>query len=303
VLSGRSGRRDDLVDLLARPGIAVAPGVYDALSACLAEAAGFELVYLSGASIAYTRLGRPDLGLLGLADIAETLARIRERCEVPVIVDCDTGFGNALNVMRSVRVLERGGAGAIQLEDQAFPKRCGHLRGKQVIAADAMCGKLEAALDARDSERTLIIARTDALAVEGVEAAIDRARRYREVGADLLFVEGIPTLEQGRRIVEALQGVAPLMANMVEGGVTPVQTTAELDAEGYALVIFPGALVRTVVAASQTLLAALRNDGSTAALRDRMLDFSALNAVLGTPELLALGKRYDHVSHHHTSKE
>jgi 2-methylisocitrate lyase-like PEP mutase family enzyme len=294
--AGAPGERADLVELLGRPGIAVAPGVYDALSACLAEAAGFGLVYLSGASIAYTRLGRPDVGLLGLADIADTLARIRERCEVSVIVDCDTGFGNALNVMRSVRVLEQGGAGAIQLEDQDFPKRCGHLRGKHVIAAEAMCGKLRAALDARRSERTLIIARTDALAVDGVDAAIDRAWRYHEVGADLLFVEGIRSREQGRRILQALRGGAPLMANMVEGGVTPMQTAAELDAEGYALVIFPGALVRTVVAASQALLATLRSDGSTAAMRDRMLDFEALNALLGTPELLGLGKRYDHHS-------
>jgi len=288
--------QSDLASRLACPGIVVAPGVFDALSAALADAAGFDTVYLSGASIAYTRLGRPDIGLLGLDDIAETLTRISERVELAVIVDCDTGFGNAINVMRCVRVLERAGAAAIQFEDQDFPKRCGHLRGKQVIATDIMCGKLAAALDARASERTLIIARTDALAVDGERAAIERALRYREVGADLLFVEGIRSIEQGRRILAALNGQAPVMANMVEGGVTPLQSAAELEAQGFALVIFPGALVRTIVAASQTLLTTLKADGSTSALRDRMLDFDALNALLGTEELLELGKRYEHTS-------
>lgn len=284
----------ELASRIARPGIEVVPGVFDALSAALADAAGFDTVYLSGASIAYTRLGRPDIGLLGLDDIAETLTRIGERVELSVVVDCDTGFGNAINVMRCVRVLERAGAAAIQFEDQDFPKRCGHLRGKQVIATDTMCGKLAAALDARASERTLIIARTDALAVDGEQAAIERALRYREVGADLLFVEGIRSIEQGARILAALNGHAPVMANMVEGGVTPLQSAAELEAQGFALVIFPGALVRTIVAASQTLLTTLKADGSTSALRDRMLDFDALNALLGTADLLELGKRYEH---------
>ena len=172
-----------------RSGVLVAPGVYDALTASLAEAAGFGALYVSGAAIAYTRLGRPDIGLVSMTEVAETVALLRDRVTAPLIVDADTGYGNALNVQRTVRLLERAGAGAIQFEDQTMPKRCGHLRDKSLIPAAEMVGKLHAALDARADPETLIIARTDAVAVEGVGPAIERARRYAEAGADVLFVE------------------------------------------------------------------------------------------------------------------
>lgn len=176
---------------LAQHEILLAPGVFDALSALLAEQAGFEAVYLSGASVAYTRLGRPDIGLVTANEVESTVANIRERIAIPLIVDADTGFGNAINVQRTVRMLERAGASAIQLEDQSLPKRCGHLDGKTLVSASEMVGKIRAALDARQSTATLIIARTDAVAVEGLDAAFERAERYAEAGADVLFVEAL----------------------------------------------------------------------------------------------------------------
>ena len=278
---------------LAAPGITIAPGVYDALTALLVQQAGFPAAYLSGASIAYTRLGRSDIGLLGLDDVAQVTSCIRERVELPLIVDADTGFGNALNVMRSVRQLERAGASAIQLEDQTSPKRCGHLQGKSVIATREMVGKLRAAVDARRDDDTLIIARTDAVAVEGFDAALERAARYAEAGADLLFVEAVRSRDQMQQLNQALGGLCPLMANMVEGGMTPVTSAQELAEIGYRLVIFPGGTVRALTHALQGYLASLHTHGSTLPWRDRMLDFDALNAVIGTPELLALGQRYD----------
>ena len=278
---------------LAAPGITIAPGVYDALTALLVQQAGFPAAYLSGASIAYTRLGRSDIGLLGLDDVAQVTSCIRERVELPLIVDADTGFGNALNVMRSVRQLERAGASAIQLEDQTSPKRCGHLLGKSVIATREMVGKLRAAVDARRDDDTLIIARTDAVAVEGFDAALERAARYAEAGADLLFVEAVRSRDQMQQLNQVLGALCPLMANMVEGGMTPVTSAQELAEIGYRLVIFPGGTVRALTHALQGYLASLHTHGSTLPWRDRMLDFDALNAVIGTPELLALGQRYD----------
>ena len=278
---------------LAAPGITIAPGVYDALTGLLVQQAGFPAAYLSGASIAYTRLGRSDIGLLGLDDVAQVTSCIRERVELPLIVDADTGFGNALNVMRSVRQLERAGASAIQLEDQTSPKRCGHLQGKSVIATREMVGKLRAAVDARRDDDTLIIARTDAVAVEGFDAALERAARYAEAGADLLFVEAVRSRDQMQQLNQALGGLCPLMANMVEGGMTPVTSAQELAEIGYRLVIFPGGTVRALTHVLQGYLASLHTHGSTLPWRDRMLDFDALNAVIGTPELLALGQRYD----------
>ena len=278
---------------LAQPKILLAPGVFDALSALLAEQAGFEAVYLSGASVAYTRLARPDIGLVTATEVETTVANIRERVAVPIIVDADTGFGNAINVQRTVRMLERAGASAIQLEDQSLPKRCGHLDGKTLVAAAEMTGKIKAALDARQSAATLIVARTDAVAVEGLEAALDRAERYADAGADVLFVEALRTAEQMQAAVARLAGRAPLLANMVEGGKTPILPAAELEALGFSIAIFPGGLARALAFAAQEYFATLKRDGTTAAYRGRMLDFDGLNAVLGTPEMLARGKRYE----------
>lgn len=278
---------------LSRKPILLAPGVYDALTAALAEQAGAEALYLSGAGMAYTRLGRPDIGLMSMSEIAETIALARDRVAAPLIVDADNGHGNALNMQRTMRVYERAGANALQIEDQSFPKRCGHLSEKRLIPAAEMVGKLKAAADARTSEDTLIIARTDAVAVEGLPAAIERAHAYAEAGADALFVEAPPSREALAAITAALGHVAPLMANMVEGGKTPVMSAAELEALGFSLVIFPGGVVRAIAHAARDFYARLLAEGTSAGMRERMFDFDQLNAVIGTPELLAAGKRYE----------
>jgi len=278
---------------LADTHILLAPGIYDALTAMLAEAAGFETLYLSGASIAYTRLGRPDIGLVTETELEDTLSRIAERVAVPVIVDADTGFGNALNVQRTVKRLERAGAAAIQLEDQTSPKRCGHLDGKHVVARAEMVGKVKAALDARASADTLIVARTDAVAVEGLDAALDRAEAYLAAGADILFIEALPSVEAMRAATTRFAERAPLLANMVEGGKTPRLTAAELEQLGFAIAIFPGGTARAVAFALTEYFASLKAHGATMQLRDRMLDFGALQRLLGTDAMLAAGKKYD----------
>jgi 2-methylisocitrate lyase-like PEP mutase family enzyme len=277
---------------LSRKPIVVAPGVYDAFTALVATQAGFETLYVSGAAIAYTKLARPDIGLTGMSEVAETIALIRDRVGVHLIVDADTGYGNALNVVRTVRVFERAGASAIQLEDQDFPKRCGHLDGKVLIPADEMVGKIKATLDTRVSSETLVIARTDAVAVEGFGRAIERAGRYREAGADVLFVEAPKTREELARVAQALPGI-PLLANMVEGGKTPPLPAADLEALGFALVIFPGGIVRALGRMAADYYGSLATNGTTEPFRNQMLDFDGLNRVIGTPEMIALGKHYE----------
>ena len=284
---------ESLHSRLARKPVVVAPGVYDAFTALVAAQAGFATLYVSGAAIAYTRLGRPDIGLVSMSEVAQTVAMIRDRVASHLIVDADTGYGNALNVARTVREFERVGANAIQIEDQDFPKRCGHLDGKALIPAAEMCGKLRAALDARRVRATLIIARTDAIAVEGFDRAIERAVMYGEAGADMLFVEAPKTRDDLARMARALRGRAPLMANMVEGGKTPPLSAAELEAIGFALVIFPGGIVRAFGHLASEYYASLAKHGSSEPFRSRMLDFAGLNDLIGTPELLALGKRYE----------
>jgi 2-methylisocitrate lyase-like PEP mutase family enzyme len=278
---------------LNRKPIVVAPGVYDALTALIATQAGFTTLYVSGAAIAYTRLGRPDVGLVTMSEVADTLALIRDRVDARLIVDADTGYGNALNVARTVRSLERMGAHAIQIEDQDFPKRCGHLDGKALIPAQEMCGKIRAAVDARHSPETLIIGRTDAVAVEGVEPAIERAELYRAAGADVLFVEAPRTRDDLARIASRLGAGVPLLANMVEGGKTPPLSAAELEAIGFSLVIFPGGIVRALARTAGEYYASLAKQGTTEPFRSRMLDLGQLNTLIGTPEMVALGKRYE----------
>ena len=281
-----------LRERLQAPRALLAPGVYDALSALLAQQAGFEALYLSGASIAYTRLGRSDIGLTTATEVAQTLAHITDRVALPVIVDADTGFGNALNTQRTVRDFERAGAAMIQLEDQTFPKRCGHLDGKGVVPVAEMQGKLRAALDARHSDQTLILARTDALAVEGLEAALERAERYLECGVDALFIEALRTPEQMQQACRQFAQRVPLLANMVEGGKTPVQSAQALGEQGFRIVIFPGGTVRALAHALQGYYASLHQHQTTAPWQKQMLDFDGLNAVIETPELLRLGQRY-----------
>jgi 2-methylisocitrate lyase-like PEP mutase family enzyme len=278
--------------LAAKP-ILLAPGVYDPLTASLATDSGFEALYLSGASIAYTRLGRPDIGLVTMTEVADTITLIRDRVTTPLIVDADNGYGNALNMQRTMRLFERAGANALQIEDQSYPKRCGHLAEKKLVSATEMIGKIHAAADARASADTLIIARTDAVAVEGFQAAIDRAGLYAVAGADALFVEAPGSVGELAAIVKALGNGLPLMANMVEGGKTPLQSAAELEAIGFSLVIFPGGIVRAIAHAAQDFYGTLKRNGTTATFRNRMFGFDELNDVIGTPAMLAEGKRYE----------
>jgi len=278
---------------LEQSDVLLAPGVYDALSALMAEQAGFEALYLSGASIAYTLLGRSDVGLTTISEVANTLAHITDRVNIPVIVDADTGFGNALNTQRTVRDLERSGASMIQIEDQTFPKRCGHLDGKAVVPLKEMEGKLRAALDARHSSDTLVLARTDALAIEGFEATLERAEQYLECGVDALFIEAVRTPDQMDIACKRFASRIPLLANMVEGGKTPVQSAQELGGRGYKIVIFPGGTARAVAHTLQGYYASLHAHQTTLPWQSQMLDFDGLNAVIGTPALLAQGKQYE----------
>ena len=227
--------------------ILIAPGIYDGLTAALATDAGFEALYLSGAAVAYTRLGRPDIGLSTASEMADTMALIADRTDLPVIMDADTGFGNALNARRTMVSYERAGAAALQVEDQTYPKRCGHLSDKSLITATEMTGKIAAMADARRHD-TLIIARTDAIAVEGFNAAMDRASAYVEAGADVLFIEAPRDRDELGRIPETFRGQVPLLANMVEGGATPISSAQDLQAMGFDIVIFPGGIVRALSA-------------------------------------------------------
>ena len=278
---------------LTRKPIVVAPGVYDPFTALVATQAGFTTLYVSGAAIAYTRLGRPDIGLVSMMEVTETLALIRDRVAAHLVVDGDTGYGNALNVVRTIREFERAGANAIQLEDQDFPKRCGHLDGKVLVPAAEMCGKIRAAVDARRSRETLIIARTDAVAVEGFERALERAAQYRDAGADVLFVEAPKSRDDLLSLVKTLGGKLPLVANMVEGGKTPQLPATELESLGFSLVIFPGGIVRAFGRMATEYYGSLASHGTTEPFRARMLDFDGLNALIGTPEMIALGQQYE----------
>ena len=280
-----------LRELLAGPAF-IAPGCYDGLTALQIQQAGFDCAYLSGASVAFTRLGRPDIGLTTMTEVANVISNIRERIDIPLIVDGDTGFGNALNTQRTIRLFERMGASGIQLEDQTLPKRCGHLEGKTLVSVAEMLGKIRAAQDARLDPDTVIVARTDAIAVNGLDEALDRGAAYAEAGADVVFIESPLDDAQLKIVGETLGARVPLLANMVEGGKTPLHSVDELGAFGFRVVIFPGAMLRVHTRAAAMYLEALQQDGSTAGILDRMFDFKAVNSIIGTDEMLATGKKY-----------
>ena len=282
-----------MLKLLLRDEFVLAPGIYDALSGLIAEQSGAKAVYLSGASIAYTRFGRSDIGLVSVSEVYDTLAAITDRIAIPVIVDADTGYGNALNVHRTVRNFERAGACAIQLEDQSFPKRCGHLADKRLVTQSEMVGKIKAALDARQDDNTLIIARTDARAVDGFEAALARGAAFKEAGADILFIEAPQSLEEMQKITATFATDIPLLANMVEGGKTPIRTANDLEQLGYKMAIFPGGAVRAIALHLQAYYQGLLKEGNNEAFSEKMHDFNSLNEVIGTKELLELGKKYE----------
>lgn len=281
-----------LRERLKQPNILVAPGVYDGLTANLATQSGFEALYLSGAAVAYTRLGLPDIGLSTASEMADTMALIAERTDLPVIMDADTGFGNALNARRTMQTYERAGAAAIQIEDQTFPKRCGHLTDKSLISSREMADKIAAVADARRRD-TLIIARTDAIGVEGFDAATCRAEAYIAAGADALFIEAPRSAVELQKIGDQFAGRVPLMANMVEGGATPVLDAQSLEAMGFDIVIFPGGIVRALTKTAQDYYDSLHKSGSNAPFADRMFDFDGLNEAIGTAEFLSLGEKFD----------
>lgn len=268
----------------------MAPGAYDGLTARLVEKSGFPAVYLTGAGISYSALGQPDLGLVCFAEMLDRAARVARAVRIPVIADADTGYGGPLNVIRTVQEYERAGVAAIQLEDQALPKRCGHLARKSLIAPEEMCGKIEAACWARANPDTLIIGRTDARSVEGLDAALERARRYAAAGAELIFVEAPESLDELAQIAREFPGTA--MANMVEGGKTPLLPAAELRELGFRLVIFPNLVTRVMAKAALEALHTLKRAGTSAELGPRMLSFSELNRFLGLEELLDLADRF-----------
>jgi methylisocitrate lyase len=272
--------RSQLRELLAGPDVVVAPGAINALFAMLVEEAGFPAVYMTGAGVAQGVLGLPDLGLATLTEMAQQVSTIAGAITVPLIADADTGFGGVLNVQRTVRLYESAGAAAIQLEDQTIPKRCGHFDGKEVVETDEMCARLRAAVDARMDPDLVLIARTDARAVLGLDAAIERAHAYVEAGADVLFVEAPESPAELERIGREL-GHAPLLANMVEGGKTPQLPVAELGSLGFKIVIFPGLLTRVAVHACRSALEVLRQEGDSRPLADRIATFQEVNEIVG----------------------
>ncbi len=280
-----------LKERLSEKDVLVVPGAYDALTAKLVTLAGFETVYLSGAGVSYSTFGTPDIGIVTATQMIERVRMVADAAAIPVIADADTGYGNAINVYHTVRQYEQAGASAIQLEDQTFPKRCGHLAGKELLSVEEMIGKIRAATDARRSDDFLIIARTDARSVWDLEAAIDRAHRYADAGADMLFVESPRSVEELRSIGARLQG-SPLLANMVEGGKTPLVPATDLEAMGYSVVLYPNSLTRHFVHMGIEFLRSLKDNGTTTPTLDKMTPFSELNAMLGLEHFQSQEAKY-----------
>jgi 2-methylisocitrate lyase-like PEP mutase family enzyme len=273
----------------SRP-ILIAPGVYDSLTALIAERAGFEALYVSGAGISHSRLGRPDIGLVSMSEVVQTVALIRDRVGAHLVVDADTGYGNALNAQAAARAFERSGVAAFHLEDQTFPKKCGHYDDKSLVPTAEMVAKLKAMRDALHDPDFVVIARTDAIAVEGFAAAIDRASAYREAGADMIFVEA-PTSEA--EIAEVAKSVSGWkVINMFEGGKTPLLPVPRLEALGYHLVIIPSDTQRAAIKAMQRVLAAIGRDGSSASMCGDMVSFKEREALVDTAGYLDRGKQY-----------
>jgi carboxyvinyl-carboxyphosphonate phosphorylmutase len=276
--------------LIQRPEIVLCPGVYDAYLARTVEQAGFEALYMTGAGVSHARLGVPDLGLVSFSEMLDHAYRIADAVDIPLIADADTGYGNAINVMRTIRAYERAGVAGCHIEDQEMPKRCGHFDEKRVVPAAEMLGKLAAALDARSDADFIIIARTDARGVLGLDEALDRARAYAAAGADVVFVESPRSEEELERIGRSVD--APLLANMVETGLTPLLPADRLQELGFSIVIHPGAIGRFIGMQLQPFLRTLKEEGTTISQLDRMLDFESQNAVVGLPEMLAKARKY-----------
>jgi 2,3-dimethylmalate lyase len=291
-LLGRREPRRRLRELLADPGPLLAPGAYDALSARLVEMAGFDVVYMTGFGTTASLLGRPDVGLLSGAEMIDNARRIVSAVDVPVIADADTGYGNAINVLQTVRAYEQVGVAGVHLEDQVMPKKCGHMSGKVVIGADEMVGKIRAAVAARQDPDFVVIARTDAAAVHGLDEAVRRARAYAEAGADVLFVEA-PTSEDAiASVASELKGVAPLVFNWAEGGRTPPLPLDRIAELGFALVLFPIGTLLAATAGMRSVLETIRRDGTPAAALPEVPTFGEFTDLIGLPEVQDLEQRF-----------
>lgn len=282
--------RIELKQLLEAKEILVAPGAHDVLTARVIEQMGFNAVYMTGYGQAASSLGKPDVGLLTLTEMLDRAAKFVSAVKVPVIADADTGFGNALSVMRTVELYEKAGVAAIQLEDQVAPKRCGHMLGREVISMEEMVGKIEAAKEARTDEDFLIIARTDARTNHGFEEALKRVKAYEAAGADIIFLESLETVEEMEILNKEIK--APTLANMVEGGRTPLLTNENLEKLGYNLVIWPTASTYVTAFMMQKLMGELKEKGTTEGFMDKMIEFPDFNKLIGLDEYNEMGKKF-----------
>lgn len=278
--------------LLAQEGAIVVPLVYDGLSARLVEQAGFDMLGVTGAGLSASLLGLPDVGLLSMAEVLQQVRNIVQATRLPVLADCDTGYGNAINMLRTLREFEAAGVGGIFFEDQVAPKRCGHFQGKEVIPIHEMVGKIRAAVDTRQDPDLVLVARTDARAVLGLDEAIARGNAYAEAGADVIYVEAPASLDELRQIAQAIG--APLMCNLVEGGVTPLVPVPQLAELGYKIVSFSNSLSRAGAKAMQRVLVELQRTGTTAGVMDDMISFAERNQILGLEEFYHAEERYLH---------
>ncbi len=283
-------QRIKLREMLNAPELLVAPGAHDALTAKIIESVGFQAVYMTGYGQAASHLGQPDVGLLTMTEMVQRAANFVEAVNVPVIADADTGFGNAMNVQRTVREYEKAGVAAIQLEDQVAPKKCGHMKGREVVSKEEMVGKIKAAVDARRDENLVIIARTDARTNYGIEEAIARGLAYQEAGADIIFIESVESKEEMIMVNEAIS--KPTLANMVEGGRTPLLVNAELEKIGYNIVIYPTASVYVTTKAMLDLMEHLKAENTSAGYIENMIPFAEFNNIIGLPKIREIEAKY-----------
>jgi 2-methylisocitrate lyase-like PEP mutase family enzyme len=291
ILKGKINGPKKLRELMEKKDIILAPGAYDALSARIIEAVGFDVVYMTGFGTAASLLGYPDVGLLTMSEMVDNARRIVEAVNIPVIADADTGYGNPINVIRTVQAYEDAGVAGIHIEDQVFPKKCGHITGKQVIPKEDMVEKVAAAKDAKRNKDFLIIARTDAIAVEGIESAIERAKEYYRAGADMIFVEAPESMEQIRLIARELKGI-PLLFNWAEGGKTPPVDLNTLRELGFKIVIFPISALLSATKAMMKVLESIKKDGTPINVMGELFPFNEFLNFIGLPEVQQLEKKY-----------
>ncbi|MDD3768049.1 isocitrate lyase/PEP mutase family protein [Aminobacterium colombiense] len=276
--------------LLSRKEILVVPGVHDGLTARIVEIEGFNALYMTGYGTSASMLGKPDVGLLTLTEMAARASRLVDAVDIPVIADADTGYGNAVNVTRTVREYEKAGVACLQLEDQVAPKKCGHMLGREIISIEEMTGKIKAACDARQDDELLIMARTDARTSFGIKEAIERGKAYEEAGADIIFIESPETEEEMKQITSSFS--VPVLANMVEHGRTPFLPVSALEEIGYDLVIFPVTSTYVIAKAVSEVMKVLKETGSTGNIVDKMIAFEEFNKLIGLPAICEIEKRY-----------